>query len=92
MLLDSNPFVVSNSIMSIMVIQDMKGQGYLQVSPSLLQRLILSLEDNNEWGQSFVLDYLSFYEPLSLKDSEFILESIIPYLNNKHPNIVIGCV
>jgi AP-1 complex subunit beta-1 len=53
----------------------------------VLQKLLAALNECSEWGQVFILDSLSKYEPRDANDAESIIERVTPRL--QHANAAV---
>ena len=52
----------------VQVLQDvslLKGVQQLQIDNEIFNRLLTALNEANEWGQAFLIDFLTNYQPTS---------------------------
>lgn len=84
---DSNPMVVGNAVAALGEISELSGRDVFQISPTILGKLLVALNECNEWSQVFILDCLAKYEP-SAKDAENIATRVSPLL--KHANAAVS--
>lgn len=60
---EPNGLVLANCIASLQEISLICGKDLIQVDSSILSRLLIALNECNEWNQVFILDYLIGYAP-----------------------------
>lgn len=48
---DSNPTVVANAVAALSEIQESSGRDVMQITGSVLQKLLAALNECTEWGQ-----------------------------------------
>lgn len=53
---DSNPTVVANAVAALSEIQESSGRDVMQITGSVLQKLLAALNECTEWGQVFQRD------------------------------------
>ena len=58
----------------------------------MLKRILLSLNETNEWGVVYLLDALTFYKPKKVDVAEKLIEGIIPRLTHSNPAVIISAV
>jgi len=79
MLLDGNAVVVANVCASLLEISKSSGKNYIRLkNNNNLNKLLAALVDSNEWGKVYILEALSTYETSESKESENIIERVIP--------------
>ena len=64
---DGNATVVSNTLIAISIVSELKGSPLLKLTEVLVQKLLTAMNDCNEWGVVYILDTLTAYIP---KDSQ----------------------
>jgi len=92
MLSDGNASVVANALASLNEISILCGENVLKVKSKILKRILSALAESNEWGQIYILDSLASYTPKNAKQSEEIIESVLPRLNHVNPAVVMSAV
>lgn len=81
MLLDGNAIVVANACAALLEISRSSNKNYLRLkSNTNLSKLLIAVNDSFEWGQIYILEAISTYETSDVKDSENIIERVIPRL------------
>jgi len=89
---DSNPTVVANAVAALSEIAETSGRDVLQVSTSVLQKLLAALNECTEWGQVYILDALSRYEPEDSREAQSIIERVTPRLQHANSAVVMSAV
>jgi len=89
---DANPTVVANAVAALSEIGEVSGKDVLDVTAAVLQKLLTALNECTEWGQVFILDSLSKYEPADSKEAEGIIERVAPRLQHANSAVVISAV
>lgn len=93
MLLDGNAVVVANACASLLEISRASGKNYLRLkNNNNLNKLLAALVDSNEWGKVYILETISSYETSESKESENIIERVIPQLTHNNPAVVLSAV
>jgi len=92
MISDANPTVVSNAVASLSEIAESSGKDVMNVNAAVLQKLLAALNECTEWGQVFILDSLSKYNPADNREAEGIIERIIPRLQHANSAVVMSAV
>lgn len=92
LLSDGNAVVVSSAIITLMEIFTLSGKGPFKIRSKMLKKLLLALNETNEWGVVYILDALSVYKPKKLDVAEKIIEAIIPKLTHSNPAVIISAV
>ena len=92
MLLDGNAIVVANAVAALMEISKTARKNYLKVTREILGKLLSALNETNEWGQIYILESIQRYKPKSHKETEEIIERIIPRLVHANPAVVLAGV
>jgi AP-1 complex subunit beta-1 len=89
---DSNPTVVANAVAALSEIAETSGKDVMMVTAAVLQKLLAALNECTEWGQVFILDSLSNYEPQDEKEAEGIIERVSPRLQHANSAVVMSAV
>ena len=70
--------VVANAVAALSEIQETSSKQILVVNPLLLTRLLAALDACTEWGQVFILNFLSTYVPTDSREAENMADRITP--------------
>ena len=89
---DANPTVVANAVSALSEIADNSGKDVMMVTANVLQKLLAALNECTEWGQVFILDSLSSYDPLDAREAEGIIERVTPRLQHNNSAVVMSAV
>jgi vesicle coat complex subunit len=89
---DGNAVVVSSAIISLAEINTLSGEGPYRIRSKILKKILLALNETNEWGVVYILDTLAFYKPKKIDVAEKIIEAIIPKLTHSNSAIIISAV
>ncbi|KAJ5075402.1 ap-1 complex subunit beta-1 [Anaeramoeba ignava] len=92
LLSDSNPSVVSNSVAALSEINESLSRPIFQINSSLLYTLFNAMNECNEWGQIFILDSLTKYSPQNNKETQVIIQRLLPKLTYSNPAIVLSTI
>jgi AP-1 complex subunit beta-1 len=89
---DANPTVVANAVSALSEIAEQSGKDVMLVTANVLQKLLAALNECTEWGQVFILDSLSAYEPQDAREAEGIIERVTPRLQHNNSAVVMSAV
>lgn len=92
MLTDGNAIVVSNALVALCEISILSGENVLKIKSKILKRILLALNEANEWGQVYILDALATYIPKKNSQAEEIIDGVIPRLTHSNPAVVMSTV
>ena len=92
MLDDGNATVLSSAIAALSEISLLSGNDYLELNSKLLKKILLALNDANEWGQIYILDALMNYKKTKPQKSEMIIEAAIPLFNHINPAVIMSAI
>ncbi|KAF3912327.1 hypothetical protein AA313_de0205589 [Arthrobotrys entomopaga] len=85
--------VVANSVTALAEIQHSAPEtGALTVSPPVLKKLLLALNECTEWGRITILTQLAEYHTTDLKETEHICERVVPQFQHVNPSVVISAI
>jgi len=84
---DDNPMVVSNAVASLAEISESSGVDVIKIDQRMLSKLLVAMNECAEWGQVFILDCLSKYEP-NADEAIQVIERVSPRL--KHSNTAVS--
>lgn len=90
---DPNPMVVANSVAALVEIHEAAPEtGALQVTPVLLKKMLMALNECTEWGRITILTTLADYKTADPKESEHICERVSPQFQHVNPSVVLSAV
>jgi len=92
MLTDGNALVVANSLAALNEISILSGENLIKLRSKVLKRVLLALNEANEWGQVYILDALISFTPKKTKQAEDIIEATLPRLTHQNPSVVMSSV
>jgi AP-1 complex subunit beta-1 len=93
MLLDGNAVVVANAVASLLEISKASNKNYLRLrSNNNLNKLLSALNEANEWGKIYILEGISTYETEDSKESENIIERVLPMLTHNNAAVILSAV
>jgi vesicle coat complex subunit len=92
MLNDGNSLVVANALAALTEISTLSGENLIKIRSKVLKRILLALNEANEWGQVYILDALTSFTPKKSKQAEDIIESVLPRLSHANPSVVMSAV
>ncbi|KAF3827693.1 hypothetical protein GH733_000928 [Mirounga leonina] len=90
---DSNPMVVANAVAALSEISDSHpNSNLLDLNPQNINKLLPALNECTEWGQIFILDCLSNYNPKDDREAQSICERVTPRLSHANSAVVLSAV
>jgi AP-1 complex subunit beta-1 len=89
---DANPMVVANAVAALSEIQDVSGRPVFALDQASLTKLLRALNECTEWGQVFILDAVSAYEPADAAEAETVIERVLPRLQHANAAVVLSAV
>lgn len=89
---DGNAIVVANALAALNEISILSGENEIKIRSKTLKRILLALNESNEWGQVYILDSLISYTPKKEKSAELIIESVLPRLAHANPSVVMSAI
>lgn len=89
---DGNAVVVSSALISLMELSILSGQGPFKIRSKMLKKILLAMNETNEWGVVYILDSLTYYKVKKVDVAEKIIEAIIPKLTHSNPAVIISAV
>nr|CAB3222083.1 AP-1 complex subunit beta-1 [Phallusia mammillata] len=95
LLSDSNPMVVANAVAALSEIGETSVRVAEQVNfmtPQTINKLLTALNECTEWGQIFILDALSNYNPEDSREAQSIAERVTPRLQHANSSVVLSAV
>ncbi|KAI5793763.1 adaptin N terminal region-domain-containing protein [Peziza echinospora] len=90
---DSNPMVVANSVTALAEINEAAPETEaLLVTPNILKKLLMALNECTEWGRVTILSTLADYKTTDIKEAEHICERVVPQFQHVNPAVVLAAV
>ena len=89
---DGNSLVVANAIASLQEISNFTEKKYIKFTPSNVTKMLFALNECNEWGQIYLLESMSKYNPEDTTDAENVIERVVPRLAHANPGVVLSAV
>lgn len=90
---DPNPMVVANSVQALAEISETAPETRaLLVTPPVLKKLLMAMNECTEWGRITILTVLADYVAADVKESEHICERVIPQFQHVNPSVVLAAV
>lgn len=90
---DSNPMVVANSVQALHEINETAPEtGALKVTPAILKKMLMALNECTEWGRVTILTTLAEYKAEDIKEEEHICERVVPQFQHVNPSVVLAAV
>uniref|UniRef100_A0AAQ5ZQK7 AP complex subunit beta n=1 Tax=Amphiprion ocellaris TaxID=80972 RepID=A0AAQ5ZQK7_AMPOC len=88
---DSNPMVVANAVAALSEISESHpNSNLLDLNPQNINKLLTALNECTEWGQIFILDCLSNYNPKD--ERELVCARVTPRLSHANSAVVLSAV
>ncbi|KAG6832577.1 hypothetical protein H0H87_001233 [Tephrocybe sp. NHM501043] len=101
MISDSNPMVVANTVAALTDIHNAataqpstssSDPGIFTITSSILNKLLIALNECSEWGRVAVLNALARYVAQDEKESEHICERVVPQFQHVNGSVVLAAV
>ncbi|KAF7974417.1 hypothetical protein HWV62_38300 [Athelia sp. TMB] len=101
MISDSNPMVVANTIAALSDIHiaatsqpstSSSDPGIFIITASILNKLLIALNECSEWGRVAILNALARYVATDEKESEHICERVVPQFQHVNGSVVLAAV
>ncbi|CAD5120831.1 DgyrCDS9385 [Dimorphilus gyrociliatus] len=93
---DSNPMVVANAVAAICEILDVSdldsSHDTLRIDSHIINKLLTALNECTEWGQIFILDAISSYNPEDEREAGTICDRVIPRLAHANSAVVLSAI
>ena len=85
--------VVANACASLLEISKTSGKNYLRLKSSTnLNKILAALNDSNEWGKIYIMESIATYDTSDSKESENIIERVVPMLTHNNPAVILAAV
>eukprot|EP00954_Amorphochlora_amoebiformis_P025249 1371769-Amorphochlora_amoeboformis.AAC.2 len=88
---DENAMVVANAVAALSEIAESTAKDVFKITPDMLNKLLAAMNECTEWGQVFILDCLSKYNPTS-KQAETVIERVVPRLIHANSAVAMSAV
>ena len=93
MLNSGNSIVLSSAIVALSEISLLSGNNYLDIDSKLLKRILIALNEANEWGQIYILDALiTCNNKKKAKYAEMIIDATVPLFSHINPAVIMSAV
>jgi AP-1 complex subunit beta-1 len=92
LLTDPNSMVVANAVKALSEISESSDQVSLGFTQDTVRTLGAALNECTEWGQVFILDALSTYDPRDEKEALEIADRVVPRLQHANSAVVLSSV
>ncbi|KAF4612406.1 hypothetical protein D9613_003746 [Agrocybe pediades] len=101
MIADSNPMVVANTVAALTDIHiaatsqpgtSSSDPGVFNITTSILNKLLIALNECSEWGRVAILNALVRYVAQDEKESEHICERVVPQFQHVNGSVVLAAV
>jgi len=93
LLQDGNAIVVANACAALLEISNSTGKNYFKFSKNNgLHKILSAVNESNEWGQIFILEAISTYDPKNSEEADQICERIMPRLAHNNPAVLLSSV
>ncbi|KAH3674712.1 hypothetical protein WICPIJ_009500 [Wickerhamomyces pijperi] len=90
---DPNPMVVANAINALSEIHEFDPSlQVLKITPELLKKFLLALNECTEWGRVTILTALSDYQAVSPGEASHIMDRVLPQLQHSNPSVVLSSI
>ncbi|KZT65071.1 Adaptor protein complex beta subunit [Daedalea quercina L-15889] len=97
MIADSNPMVVANTVAALSDIHAAavtagSSSDTFHITSTILNKLLVALNECSEWGRVEILSALSRYETTDERESEHICERVVPQFQHANASVVLAAV
>lgn len=89
---DMNSMVFANTVQALQELSNISKKTYFTITKTILDKMLVSINECFEWGQVFLLDILCDYKTENKRDSEYIIDRILPRLSHVNPAIVFTAI
>lgn len=85
--------MVANACAALLEISKASGKNYIRLKNSTnLNKVLAAVNDSNEWGQIYILEAIATYETSDSKESENIIERVLPRLSHNNPAVILSAI
>ncbi|OBZ75021.1 Beta-adaptin-like protein C [Grifola frondosa] len=97
MIADSNPMVVANTVAAltdihIAAVAAGSTRDVFVITSSILNKLLIALNECSEWGRVAILNALARYESQDDRESEHICERVVPQFQHANASVVLAAI
>ncbi|KAI0798156.1 adaptin N terminal region-domain-containing protein [Abortiporus biennis] len=97
MIADSNPMVVANTVTALTDIHIAataagNSTDVFVITSSILNKLLIALNECSEWGRVAILNALARYETQDDRESEHICERVVPQFQHANGGVVLAAI
>eukprot|EP01134_Creolimax_fragrantissima_P004592 CFRG4592T1 len=92
LLLDSNPMVVANAVAALSEIQALSSQDVIGMNQTTMNSLLTALGECTEWGQVYIIDLVSKFQPETPNDAINTCDRIMKRLQSGNSAVVMSAV
>ncbi|KAF8487158.1 armadillo-type protein [Russula ochroleuca] len=101
MISDSDPMVIANTISTLADIHtsaasqpstSLSDPAIFTVAPTVLNKLLIALNECSEWGRVVILPALARYQAQDGKEREHIFERVVPQFQHVNGSVVLAAV
>ena len=91
---DENPMVVANTVAALTEIAETHPTtaGQLVLTPAIVTKLLTAVNESSEWGQVFILDCLSQYEPNDSREARSCTDRVTARLSHANSAVVLSAI
>lgn len=88
--IESNPFVVSNTLLALHEMSKINKERLLEIDSALIEKILTILPESNEWAQINLIDILSMYPISNPSDVEKVIDRLLSRLSHINAGVVIA--
>ena len=92
LLSDGNASVVTNALIALTICSELKGDPLVKLNENLVQQLLRTMTDCNEWGLVYILDTLTAYLPKDPQEAENIMERVSSRLAHTNSAVALSSI
>ncbi|KAK4056663.1 hypothetical protein OIO90_002215 [Microbotryomycetes sp. JL221] len=92
LLADTNPTVVANAVAALTEISERSDSINLRLNSTVASRLVATMGECSEWGQTYILESLMYFVPEEHDDAELLAERIAIRLQHSNSAVVLTTV
>lgn len=67
-------------------------EGLFTIDSSILQKLLIALNECSEWGRVAILNALARYDAIDERESEHICERVVPQFQHANGSVVLAAI
>ncbi|KAI5475157.1 AP-2 complex subunit beta [Pseudohyphozyma bogoriensis] len=89
---DTNSTVVANAVAALTEISERSDNIHLRLNATVASRLVQTMGECSEWGQTYILEALMYYTPEEHADAELLAERIAIRLQHSNSAVVLTTI